>query len=59
MSLFQGTITLGFYLHHERLMVRLQEVPKGDKWSRRHLSSLGNTCLHLRDISAPRECKKM
>jgi hypothetical protein len=29
----------------------LWEVPKGDKWSRRHFSSLGNTCLHLKGIS--------
>jgi hypothetical protein len=33
----------------------LKEVPKGDKWSRRHLSFPGNLCLHLRDISAPRK----
>jgi hypothetical protein len=32
----------------------LQEVPEGDKWSRRHLSFPGNICLHLRDISALR-----
>jgi hypothetical protein len=36
----------------------LQEIPKGDKWSRRHLSFPGNLCLHLRDISALRQCKK-
>jgi hypothetical protein len=29
---------------------RLQEVPKGDKWSRRHFFSLGNACLHLKGI---------
>jgi hypothetical protein len=37
---------------------RLQEVPKGDKWSRRHFFFPGNLCLHLRDISALRQCKK-
>jgi hypothetical protein len=36
----------------------LQEVPKGDKWSRRHLSFPGNFCLHLRDISAFRQYSK-
>jgi hypothetical protein len=36
----------------------LQEVPKGDQWSRSHLSFTGNLCLHLRDISAPRQFKK-
>jgi hypothetical protein len=38
---------------------RLQEVPKGDKWSRRYLSFPGNLCLQLRDISALRQCKKV
>jgi hypothetical protein len=33
----------------EGLKDRLQEVPKGDKWSRRHFS-LGKTCLHLKGI---------
>jgi hypothetical protein len=32
--------------------------PKGDKWSRRHLSSLGNVHLHLKGISALRQWKK-
>jgi hypothetical protein len=36
----------------------LQEVPKGDKWSRRHFSFSGNVCLHLRDISAFRQYSK-
>jgi hypothetical protein len=36
----------------------LQEVPKGDKWSRRHLFFPGNQCLHLRGISTLRQCKK-
>jgi hypothetical protein len=35
----------------------LQEDPKGDKWSRRHFSSLGNACLHLKGISTLRQCK--
>jgi hypothetical protein len=42
----------------EGLKDRLQEVTKGDKWLRRHLSFSWNLCLHLRDISAPRQCKK-
>jgi hypothetical protein len=37
---------------------RLQEVPKGDKWSRRHLSFPGNFYQHLRDISALRQYSK-
>jgi hypothetical protein len=36
----------------------LQKVPKGDKRSRRHVSFPGNLCLHLKDNSAPRQCKK-
>jgi hypothetical protein len=36
----------------------LQEVPKGDKWSRRHLSFSGNFYLHLRDISVLRQYSK-
>jgi hypothetical protein len=32
----------------------LQEVPKGGKWSRRQLSSLGNAHLHLKGISTLR-----
>jgi hypothetical protein len=43
---------------NEGLKDGLQEVPKGDKWSRRHLSSLGNACLHLKSISALRQYKK-
>jgi hypothetical protein len=35
----------------EGLKDGLWEVPKGDKWSRRHFSSLGNACLHLKGIS--------
>jgi hypothetical protein len=48
-----------FYLS-ARLSLKdgLQEVPKGDKWSRRHLSFPGNFCLHLRDISALRQYSK-
>jgi hypothetical protein len=42
-----------------QLKDRLQEVPKGDKWSRRHHSFPGNLCLHPRDISALRQCKKV
>jgi hypothetical protein len=34
----------------EGLKDGLQEVPKGNKWSRRHFS-LGNACLHLKGIS--------
>jgi hypothetical protein len=45
-------------LFWEGLKDRQQEVPKGGKWLRRHLSFLGNFCLHLRDISALRQCKK-
>jgi hypothetical protein len=30
---------------------KLKEVPKGDKWPRRHFSFPGNVCLHLREIS--------
>jgi hypothetical protein len=44
------------YTDTEGLKDGLQEVPKGDKWSRRHFS-LGNTCLHLKGISALRQCK--
>jgi hypothetical protein len=36
----------------------LQEVPKGDKWSRRHISFLENFYLDLRDISALRQYSK-
>jgi hypothetical protein len=36
----------------------LQEVSKGDKWSRRHLSFPGNVCPRLRDISALRQYTK-
>jgi hypothetical protein len=42
----------------EGLKDGLQEVPEGGKWSKRHLSFPGNLCLHLRDISAPMQCKK-
>jgi hypothetical protein len=41
---------------NEGLKDGLQEVTKGDKWSRRHFPSLGNTCLHLKGII--RQCKK-
>jgi hypothetical protein len=37
---------------------RLQEVPKGQEWSRRYLSFPGNFSLHLRDISALRQYSK-
>jgi hypothetical protein len=30
---------------------RLQKVPNGDSWLRRHFSFPGNFCLHLRAIS--------
>jgi hypothetical protein len=36
---------------------RLQEVPEGDNWPRRHFFP-GNICLHLRDISALGQYKK-
>jgi hypothetical protein len=35
----------------EGLKDGLREVPKGNKWSRRHFFSLGNACLHLKGIS--------
>jgi hypothetical protein len=43
---------------YEGLKDRLQKVPKDDKWSRRHFSFLGNSHLHLKGISAIRQCKK-
>jgi hypothetical protein len=43
---------------NEGLKDGLQEIPKGDKWSRRHFSSLGNVHLHLKGVSAIRQCKK-
>jgi hypothetical protein len=56
-----STISLQFQILQTRptpLKDRLQEVPKGDKWSRRHFSFPGNFCLLLRDISALRKYTK-
>jgi hypothetical protein len=41
-----------------KLKDRLQEVPKGDNWPRRHFSFPGNFCLHLRDISTLKQYEK-
>jgi hypothetical protein len=45
-------------LKSPKLKDGLQKVPKGDKWSRRHLSFPGNLCLHPRGISVLRQRKK-